>query len=391
MASRVTLRPLALTLLVLIPIPLLALLCRGHNPSRLETINLPLWERQAPTALPSCAVFRLPPPPPGTVTLSQNSWAARLCQTNENRLLAGAERSGQGSAEPAGAWLEDACAWGRSRSDLSAKQDRVAARLMTAQDEDGFIGVRSAHSVWTANDTNAQAACLRGLLAYYILTRRPAAIYAALLAANRAMTEAGPSEALVLPLARLYAQTGDRRYLEFARHQAQNADGDALGECALYEATGHAADLQAAQKQWAKGQAGPNLTAELLLLTGRPGYAAALNRLPPSGPALARAAWTRAPRGVAVNTAQDSDAVFHSLHLTQRTAAGVRTITVQTPRPAAFVLHVFLPPGLPAQIRVNGLPQAPGQPGSYALLTRRWQNGDRVQISDAVRDPIPVR
>ena len=119
----------------------------------------------------------------------------------------------------------------------------------------------------------------------------------------------------------------------------------------------------------------------MLLLTGRPGYAAALDRLPPAGPEMARAAWTRAPLGLAVNTDRDSAAVFHGFRLEQRTTRGVRAITVGTATPRAVRLRVFLPPGQPARIRVNGIAQAaPHAAGGYALLVRRWRNGDRIEV-----------
>lgn len=293
----------------------------------------------------------------------------------------------------AGAWLEAACAWGRSRPDLSAKQDRIAARLMMAQDENGLFGARSVPAALsdapaspaplTPQDIQAQTACLRGLLAFYRLTHRPAAIYAAMMSGNRVITEPempGTSR-LSLPLTRLYQETGEVRYLTFARRQAANDKDYALEECALYEATGQPDCLQDARQQWAENHP-PALSMELLLLTGEPQYAAALDRLPKTQAdfALSRAAWTRAPLGVAVNTTRDADAALSNLHLRQRTRAGSRTITVQVSHPKAFALRVFLPPGPPAQIDVNGTPQPSAPPGRYAILVRRWRNGDTVTV-----------
>lgn len=383
--------PLALGVLLLGPAPLFALLCRGHSPSRFETANLPVWERRTPPALPS-RFFRLSPAPPGAVRIPGNPWLASLLRADEDRLLAGLERLGAADAGAAGDWLEAACAWGREPAALAAKQDRVADRLLAAQAEDGTFGPGgAAPRPWSPAEAAAQRSCLRGLLAYYAAAGRPAAIQAALAAGGRmaAAAKGRPDPAWVYPLARLSEETDDPRFLLAARRQAAltggSDNGDGLGLCALYEATGQPEYLARARRAWEHGPRSPALTAEMLLLTGRPGYAAALDRLPPDGPETARAAWTRAPLGLAVNTGRDSAAVFHGLRLEQRTARGVRAITVGTAAPTSARLRVFLPPGQPARIWINGVAQAtPAPPGGYALLARRWRNGDRIEIGYVV-------
>ena len=403
MSRHVPLRPLALGLLLFVPAPFFALLCRGHSPSRFATANLPAWERRPPPPEPPSPFFRLIPPPPGAVQLRDNPWLGTLLRADENRLLAGVERPGAGDAGAAGDWLEAACAWGREPTALAAKQDRVATRLLAAQAEDGTFGLPTERAAehpteqpWSPSEAAAQRSCLRGLLAYYAASRQPAAIEAAVTSGDRMVSAARdlPSPAWVYPLARLSQASDDLRFLAAARRQAAG-DGltaDGLGLCALYEATGQAAYLASAQGAWARGSRTPALAAELLLLTGRPGYAAALDRLPPAGPALARAAWTRAPLGLAVNTDRDSTAVFHSLRLDQRTGRAGRSITVGTTAPTAARLRVFLPPGPPARLWINGVAQsAPTPAGGYALLTRRWRDGDRVEIRPDVIAPPQVR
>ena len=394
MPRPVVFRPLALSLLILVPAPFFALLCRGHSPSRFETANLPVWERRPLPAAPS-RFFRLIPPPPGAVQIPDNPWLRPLLRADESRLLAGVEHPGAGDAGAAGDWLEAACAWGRAPAALAAKQDRVANRLMAAQAADGTFGLRSKRASlqpWSPQAAAAQRSCLRGLLAYYAAAHCPAAIYAASASGSRIVSAARgvPDVAWVYPLARLFQEADDPRFLAAARRQAAVSDSqnvsDGLGLCALYEATGQSAYLAGAQQAWARGPRSPALAAELLLLTGRPGYAAALSRLPPSGPALARTACTRAPLGLAVNTARDTTAVFHSLRLDQRTEGTGRTITVATASPAAARLRVFLSPGPPVRVWLNGVPQAtPASPGGYALLARRWRNGDQVEIRPDVR------
>ena len=389
--------PLASGLLLLVPVPFFALLCRGHSPSRFETANLPVWERRPLPPITTSRFFRLPPAPPGAVQVPHNPWQASLLRADEDRLLAGVEGPGAGNAGAAGAWLEAACAWGRTPAALAAKQDRVANRLLATQSEDGTFGPGAAGHPWSPAEAAAQRSCLRGLLAYYTAAGRPAAIQAALAAGGRMVAAAHdrPDPAWIYPLARLSQEAGDSRFLAAARRQAALSDGsdegDGLGLCALYEATGQPAYLARARAAWAHAPRSQTLTAEMLLLTGRPGYAAALERLPPDGPETARAAWTRAPLGLAVNTGRDSAAVFHGLHLEQRTARGIRAITVDTAAPRAAWLRVFLPPGQPARIWINGVAQAtPAPPGGYALLARRWRNGDRIEVGYVVsKSPAP--
>ena len=383
------LRPLTLSMLILVPAPFFALLCRGHSPSRFEKANLPAWERLPPPSEPPSRFFRLIPPPPGTVQLPINPWLKPLLRADENRLLAGVEHPGTGDAGAAGDWLEAACAWGREPAPLAAKQDRVANRLMAAQAEEGTFGLHPAEQSWHSQEAASQRSCLRGLLAYYAASHQPAAIHAALMSGDRMVSAASdmPGPAWVYPLVRLSQASDDPRFLTAARRQSGLSSGaniaDGLGLCALYEATGQATYLASAQQAWRCAPRSPALAAELLLLTARPAYAAALERLPPTGPELARVSWTRAPLGLAVNTDRDSAAAFHGLRLDQRTGRAGRTITVRTAMPTAAELSVFLPPGRPAQLWLNGVPQAvPAPPGGYARLARRWRNGDRLEIRE---------
>ena len=391
MFRRVPFYPLAWSLLVLLPAPFFALLCRGHSPSRFETVNLPVWERRPPASEPPCRLFRLTPPPPGTVQIPDNPWLVSLQYADENQLLAAVEHPGSGDAGKAGLWLEAACAWGRAPQALADKQDRVATRLMTAQGADGSFGRRISSRHWSLAEAKAQQGCLRGLLAYFALTHRPAAIYAALMTGNRILPLVSeiPDAGWTYPLTRLAQETDDTRFLATARREAASSDG--LGLCALYEATGQPAYLSEAHTAWTHTLFSSALAAELLLLTGRPGYAAALDRLPDTGPDLARVAWTRAPLGIAVNTDHSSVAVFGGVQLKQQTSPLGRTISIATAIPKAFRLRVYLPPGSPSQIQVNGLRQTvPAPSGGYATLLRRWRNGDVVTIVTADKKTTPA-
>jgi uncharacterized protein len=77
-----------------------------------------------------------------------------------------------------------------------------------------------------------------------------------------------------------------------------------------------------------------------------------------------------------------------SVKLIQETsypAGEVTAISIQTAAPASFSLGLRVPGWLgdsaAAEIRVNGVKQHVAlQPGTFALLTRTWRNGDRVEM-----------
>ena len=119
-------RFLLCTLLMLLPVPVTALLCRGYTPSRLDTSNLPVWENRLPQAAPVCNRYALTAAEPGKNRISDYSQRDLLLKTDENRLLRGAEQRHRGDAAAAGLWLETACAWGQEDRTLREKQDRVA-------------------------------------------------------------------------------------------------------------------------------------------------------------------------------------------------------------------------------------------------------------------------
>lgn len=378
-------RAFALGILLLLPLVPLALLCQGRSPSRFDSVNLPAWERHAPTPAPRRFQYALPPASPGAITFAHNPWIAALRKSPDPK-----------SVGDEGAWLEAACAWGRTDPALAAKQDRIATRLLAVQNDAGWLGGGDKGKPVTQTQWNAQGPGLRGLLAWYALTKNTAAIYAGLSLGSRALTrlDTHPDPTWAAPLTRLYAETGDTRFLHAARRLVSAQDG--LAWCALYEATGDTAALATAERAWtaaSPGQMSPPLAAELLLLTGRPGYARALAAAPPSGPALARMAWTRAPQGMSVQTPLPCAASFRAVHLIQAVdRTGARTVTVSVPQPTAFKLRVFLPSGPPMRVLINGKPQAvAAPPGGYVVLLRRWQDGDTVTIAPSVSQKVPVK
>jgi hypothetical protein len=262
-------KPLLTVLALGTTLPMLALFCRGHSPSRYDAANLPAWEREAPSPARALAVFRAVPVAvdlkPAVVPIY-----AELADADENRMFRNLEVQhnlplDRLSAGEPGAWLEAVAVLSPSGGDLRSKMDRVANRLMSCQDSDGYLGAAQPVHRYTARDIAAHANNLRGLLAYYRLTRRTASVYAAMRAGDFLLQnydpspgreEAGAEDSLVFALANLYQATGEIQYLRFAQREEARRGCDGLGLCALYEATGVREYLKAAVRTWSEQQAG---------------------------------------------------------------------------------------------------------------------------------------
>ncbi len=442
---RTPLQILLLGLVLLVTVPPLARLCRGRSPSRFAQGNLPAWERKAPRPARPRVALRNVPLPPGAVQWQDTARSKILRAADENALLAGLEASSArttAQAGDAGAWLERACALGLADRGLAAKQSRVALRLMNAQGRDGFLAAGPAARRWSASQIAAYSRNLRGLLAFYALTRRPAAIYAALQAGDlvvstpllpptparpapgiRRGSVAAPSEKhplapvnvspLVLPMARLSLLSGDARYRRWALEAAHRGQCDGGGWCALYLATGQRAQLRRAQEAWkhdaALRRADPDCAAALLALTGAPGYAAGLGAAPwPCPLAPGSLAYGQTPRGLAVNRWSQSQATWKGVRLVQRLlpagrrapagapAPGARpapvlprvTLTLVLPRPRLFALTLPAPPS-GMVLRVNRAPVMPPAVGKSVPVARVWKTGDQVSLLPLSPTAVP--
>lgn len=415
---RILFQAALLILIVAVTLPPLIVLCRGRSPSRFSPANLPAWERKAPFPARSQGKLRALPLPPGAAQFDK-TFVQALRQTDENKLLAGIESPPKHptlAAGNAGVWLENACALGRKDSALAAKQDRVALRLMTAEDADGYLAAGQGRSRWTASQVMAESRNLRGLLACYALTHPVAVIYAAMQAGDLIVSApelaASPPHSpflpsppasgriiprvraapLVLPLTRLYLMTGQKRYKQWALQQAKAGRADGAGLCALYFATGQKAFLRQAQLAWkqskARGKTDPDAAACLLTVTGAPGYAQALRSRPSPWPcplAPGSLACAQTSQGLMINTWANARFVWHGVSWTQRmakTADGRRqtALTVAAKQPVkATVSWAIAGATVTASVNSARIPVHPGQ----ALLTvaRVWRGGDRLLLT----------
>ncbi len=408
-----------LLLFVAVTLPPLVVLCRGRSPSRFSAANLPAWERKAPLPAHPLGKLRALPLPPGAVQFD-NSYMQALRRTNEDKLLAGIEsppRHPTLAAGSAGLWLEAACALGRKDRALAAKQDRVALRLMTAEDADGYLAAGQGRSRWTATQVQAESRNLRGLLACYGITHHVAVIYAAMqagdlivsapeLAASVPHSPFAPplsplpprkhprvqTASLVLPITRLYLMTGQERYRHWALGQAKAGRADGPGLCALFLATGQPSFLRQAQAVWkksaARGKSDPDAAACLLAATGSPGYARVLRSRPAPWPcplAPGSLAYMQTPKGLTVNIWVNTRAVWHGSAWTQRAmktmngpAQTTLTLSIKKPLKATLLFPIA---GETVTALVGGA-RVIVHPGQAVLaITRVWHNGDRVLLT----------
>jgi DUF1680 family protein len=93
----------------------------------------------------------------------------------------------------------------------------------------------------------------------------------------------------------------------------------------------------------------------------------------------------RAADGITVNMYAPSELRFEHLKLTQTTdypATETISIRVDTSAPRLWTMRLRIPGWLnqPARITVNDVAVAPGQPGSFAAIRRRWKGGDVVEL-----------
>ena len=389
---------LLLGLILAVTLPPLALLCRGRSPSRFEASNLPTWERKPPRALPFKIALRDEPLAPGAILWPEARLRAWR-DTDENRLLAGLEFPVPRTAARAGdvgRWLESACALGRQDRRLADKQDRVALRLMNAQDSDGYLGAGSGRTRWSVAQTNAFSQNLRGLLAYYAVSRNPAAIYTAMSAGN--LVVATPlltarksclGASLTLPMTRLYLFTGETRYRQWAAHRAHIGQCDGAGWCALYVATGMHGCLQQAQAAWTRagklGRKDPDLAGALLAITGAPGYATALRTASAPWPCVlapGTLACTHTGSRLNIHVLTDCRILWHGVRLTEQSLprTGATDIIATAVHPT--LLAIALPPG--TKTLVNGHTQTPVHQQGQIVVIRLWKNGSRLRVLPSV-------
>lgn len=412
MMRRKTLHAAALSLFVLLTVPGFALLCRGHSPSRFSAANLPFWERSLPHQAAPLADAADMPIAPSAVQFSGGMFDHNLAAVNFNALFYSLDHPSHSGDSPKagqpGVWLQSACALGRHDRHLAQLQDYAATRLMSTQDNDGYLAAGLGRGRWSSAEIKATAENIRGLLAYYAISHNPAAVYAAMQAGDLLAAHFSPTgvkspgtAALTLPMVLLYRATSEPRYLRWAEKRANLGGSDGAGLCALYLATGNKHYLVAARGLWedecAAKRPDPGLAASLWTLTDSPGYLHALRKSPqpwlcPIAPGSL--AYARVRDGIAVNAYTSSQVRIGTVRLTQRLVNGPRrspgkaiVISLQMPEPTAFALRLntdSIPAGtVPLKdITINGdTASALVHSANEITIVRRWKAGDTVRLN----------
>lgn len=134
----------------------------------------------------------------------------------------------------------------RPEAELKEKLDQAVAGLLATQTPDGYIGNYADDHHLQSWDIWGRKYCMLGLLDYYDLTKDKQSLQAACKVADHLMKELKDRNALIVkmgnhrgmaassvlePVCRLYARTGEKRYLDFAEEivrQWETPDGPQL-------------------------------------------------------------------------------------------------------------------------------------------------------------------
>ncbi len=345
-----------LTLLLVATVPVLAILCRGHSPSRFDISNLPAWERQAPPpAAPAVRLAATPLSGDAIEIKSCPSLEALLSQSDDALFHElegnpGSNTDRMHAGDP-GEWLEQASALG-SDPRLHDRSLAVTLRLMGDQSPEGYLGPPKAIHHFNTEDIAAHCRNTAGLLAGYSIWKNPAVLYAAIRAGHFVLDNYDPppspgdsadESAIVYALARLYALTNDRDFLQIARREGLKPNIKGMALCELYTATGNAAFLHRAIQDWKLGDHEPEFTATLFCLTGAPGYAASLQEDNDRSVWAYRIAATKSKDVLSINLLTPSAIHTKDVSLAVGPESGDYAVTVNAAPRKAVAIRILSP------------------------------------------------
>lgn len=401
-----------LTLLLVATVPVLAILCRGHSPSRFDISNLPAWERQAPP--PAAPAVRLAATPlfgDALEIVSCPSLESLLSQSDDTLFHALEGHPGsvidKAHTDDPGDWLEQASALADSDPRLQGRAQAVTMRLMGDQTPDGYLGPPKAIHQFSTQDIAAHCRNMAGLLAGYSIWKNPAVLYAAIRAGHfvldnydppAAASSSADESAIVYALARLYALTNDRDFLQIACREGLKPNIDGLALCQLYTATGNAEFLHRAIRNWRHGDHEPEFTATLFCLTGAPGYAASLQDSETKSVWMYRVAATKSKGVLSVNVLVPETIRTQDVSLVVKPKADDYDLVVDSAPRKALPIRILAPRTAPASRvpapQTASASRTPQKSGSSkkertALSLKPWEAVRVWRAGDTIVIPAP--
>jgi hypothetical protein len=396
---------------LVVTLPLLAMLCRGYAPKPYDAINLPFWEREAPT--PVVVPIPLPAEPAPTEIRTDSSQVQQLLNADEDKLLAPIENATgiPGAPKPDGAvgdWLTAASRITATTQDLDAKRDRIAIRLLSAQQPNGYFGAHAGKAPISAQEYIAQAKALSGLTAYFRKTRSPVVVLSMLRSGDYLATLStqdpqvvppAVTNTFIQPLADLYLQTGAAKYLHCAQSYANSGTQGIAADCALYRATSDKVWLAKAEKQWrvevkSRQMVSADDSCALFRVTMSPKFLSFRQdntvTLDPD------VQFGIMKSGLLVAPAQSAGSEFHGYKVavdTQPTQTKITLVALPKSKSKISLRVLALcgsAPGTPVSIYITDKKAKPlgntiVKAATYRAIFRNWHSGDTVTI-----EPIPA-
>ena len=390
MTSRKQRLRIAPTFLLALTVPVLAMLCRGHSPSRYDLPNLPVWERQAPPAAKVHAYSAQTALPSGSAQVTSSTLDASLRAADDSLFTvldsaAGAAVDRRQAGAP-GEWLELTTQLSRYEPGLLPRVNQITMRLLSRQTADGYLGPPKAVHHYSSDDIAAHSQNIIGLLGGYAITKNPAVLYGAISAGHFVLQNYDPPKrtaatrsdsTIVYALTQLYLLTSDGDFLAFAQREGEKSQLSGVALCSLYEATGDSGYLRRARDTWSLGDHGPRFATKMFVLTGDPAYfvGASHSTLTPAW--RSASAFTLCNGALRINDLQPAEIHWKDMTISVAHKDSRITCTVLRAASSARTIQLLLPPcPLP-----SGQHRAKSAAPGYWTGRRVWKAGDRIVLA----------
>ena len=390
MTSRKQRLRIAPTFLLALTVPVLAMLCRGHSPSRYDLPNLPVWERQAPPSAKVHAYSAQTALPSGSAKITSSNQDASLLAADDNLFTVLDSATGAAvdrrQAGAPGEWLELSAQLSRYEPNLLPQVNQITMRLLGRQNADGYLGPPKAVHHYSSDDIAAHSQNIIGLLGGYAITKNPAVLYGAISAGHFVLQNYDPPKraaatrsdsTIVYALSQLYLLTSDSDFLAFAQREGQKSHLSGVALCSLYEATGDSGYLKRARETWSSGDHGPRFATKIFVLTGDPAYFIGASHSAQAPAWRSATAFTQCCGALRINDLQPAEIHWKDMTISVAHKESRITCTVTRAASSARTIQLLLPPCTPAP----GQHKAKQADSRYWTGRRVWKAGDHIVLS----------